>query len=238
MFIIFWFSNIPDRPYLIFLFARFCRQFRSTLSKVFICLRYSKSMSARPLSGSKFLDRPFQHACRRCWFCSRCLVFYAVLMPDRPTLLFFPPFGCTYHLNIIIHCLPGPTPSCHHFSAPCRPVRAWQHGSSTLLKISEGFSWCVQVVSTEARAMHNVGLAGLTFWSPNINIFRDPRWGRGQETPGEDPLLASKYAVGYGTGLQDAGAAGGAGQRSAGVEASSKRPTLLNRCSTPPGSME
>uniref|UniRef100_A0A0D9WA62 Fibronectin type III-like domain-containing protein n=1 Tax=Leersia perrieri TaxID=77586 RepID=A0A0D9WA62_9ORYZ len=63
-----------------------------------------------------------------------------------------------------------------------------------------------EVVSTEARAMHNVGLAGLTFWSPNINIFRDPRWGRGQETPGEDPLLASKYAVGYVTGLQYAGA--------------------------------
>ncbi|TVU16304.1 hypothetical protein EJB05_39861 [Eragrostis curvula] len=63
-----------------------------------------------------------------------------------------------------------------------------------------------EVVSNEARAMHNVGLAGLTFWSPNINIFRDPRWGRGQETPGEDPLLTSKYAVGYVTGLQDAGA--------------------------------
>ncbi|KAG8066431.1 hypothetical protein GUJ93_ZPchr0004g38187 [Zizania palustris] len=62
-----------------------------------------------------------------------------------------------------------------------------------------------EVVSNEARAMHNVGLAGLTFWSPNINVFRDPRWGRGQETPGEDPLLASKYAVGYVAGLQDAG---------------------------------
>ncbi|WOK94229.1 beta-xylosidase/alpha-L-arabinofuranosidase 2-like [Canna indica] len=61
-----------------------------------------------------------------------------------------------------------------------------------------------KVVSTEARAMHNVGLAGLTFWSPNINIFRDPRWGRGQETPGEDPLLASKYATGYVKGLQEA----------------------------------
>ncbi|KAK4751874.1 hypothetical protein SAY87_020672 [Trapa incisa] len=59
-----------------------------------------------------------------------------------------------------------------------------------------------KVVSTEARAMHNVGLAGLTFWSPNINIFRDPRWGRGQETPGEDPLLSSKYASGYVRGLQ------------------------------------
>ncbi|KAM0936384.1 putative xylan 1,4-beta-xylosidase [Dioscorea sansibarensis] len=62
-----------------------------------------------------------------------------------------------------------------------------------------------KVVSTEARAMHNVGLAGLTYWSPNVNIFRDPRWGRGQETPGEDPLLASKYATMYVRGLQDAG---------------------------------
>ncbi|XP_041014913.1 beta-xylosidase/alpha-L-arabinofuranosidase 2-like isoform X1 [Juglans microcarpa x Juglans regia] len=59
-----------------------------------------------------------------------------------------------------------------------------------------------RVVSTEARAMYNVGLAGLTFWSPNINIFRDPRWGRGQETPGEDPLLSSKYGSGYVRGLQ------------------------------------
>ncbi|XP_057495395.1 beta-xylosidase/alpha-L-arabinofuranosidase 2-like [Actinidia eriantha] len=60
-----------------------------------------------------------------------------------------------------------------------------------------------KVVSTEARAMYNVGLAGLTFWSPNVNIFRDPRWGRGQETPGEDPLLTSKYGSAYVRGLQD-----------------------------------
>ncbi|KAG2297709.1 hypothetical protein Bca52824_044378 [Brassica carinata] len=60
-----------------------------------------------------------------------------------------------------------------------------------------------KVVSTEARAMYNVGLAGLTYWSPNVNIFRDPRWGRGQETPGEDPLLSSKYATGYVKGLQE-----------------------------------
>ncbi|KAL3651613.1 NAD(P)H-dependent D-xylose reductase (XR) [Castilleja foliolosa] len=57
-------------------------------------------------------------------------------------------------------------------------------------------------VSTEARAMYNVGLAGLTFWSPNVNIFRDPRWGRGQETPGEDPVLSSKYGAAYVRGLQ------------------------------------
>lgn len=43
---------------------------------------------------------------------------------------------------------------------------------------------------------------GLTFWAPNINIFRDPRWGRGQETAGEDPLVAAEYAVAYVRGLQ------------------------------------
>ncbi|CAL5329650.1 unnamed protein product [Camellia sinensis] len=59
-----------------------------------------------------------------------------------------------------------------------------------------------KAVSTEARAMYNVGLAGLTFWSPNINIVRDPRWGRAQETPGEDPLLTSKYGSAYVRGLQ------------------------------------
>ncbi|KAL7157208.1 hypothetical protein ABFS83_02G062100 [Erythranthe nasuta] len=59
-----------------------------------------------------------------------------------------------------------------------------------------------KAISTEARAMHNVGAAGLTFWSPNVNIFRDPRWGRGQETPGEDPLLSGQYAVAYVKALQ------------------------------------
>lgn len=50
--------------------------------------------------------------------------------------------------------------------------------------------------------MFNVGQAGLTYWAPNINLFRDPRWGRGQETPGEDPMLASAYAVEFVRGLQ------------------------------------
>ncbi|KAE8669409.1 Beta-xylosidase/alpha-L-arabinofuranosidase 1 [Hibiscus syriacus] len=65
-----------------------------------------------------------------------------------------------------------------------------------------------RVVSTEARAMYNVGLAGLTYWSPNVNVFRDPRWGRGQETPGEDPMVVSKYAVNYVRGLQDVDSSG------------------------------
>jgi beta-glucosidase len=65
-------------------------------------------------------------------------------------------------------------------------------------------------ISTEARAKNNYFLAnnvrsiytGLTFWSPNINIFRDPRWGRGQETYGEDPYLTGRMAVNFIRGLQ------------------------------------
>lgn len=59
------------------------------------------------------------------------------------------------------------------------------------------------MIGTEARALYNAGQAtGMTFWAPNINIFRDPRWGRGQETPGEDPLVVGKYAVSYVRGVQ------------------------------------
>jgi beta-glucosidase len=63
------------------------------------------------------------------------------------------------------------------------------------------------VISTEARVEYNKELrdgryAGLDFWSPNINIFRDPRWGRGQETYGEDPFLTAQFGVAFVTGLQ------------------------------------
>ncbi len=66
------------------------------------------------------------------------------------------------------------------------------------------------VISDEARAKHHyysdhnvvAKYTGLTFWSPNINIFRDPRWGRGQETYGEDPFLTGKLAVQFIHGLQ------------------------------------
>ncbi|XVE82353.1 hypothetical protein DITRI_Ditri15bG0141800 [Diplodiscus trichospermus] len=60
-----------------------------------------------------------------------------------------------------------------------------------------------KVVSTEGRAMYNLGRAGLTFWSPNINVVRDPRWGRALETAGEDPFVVGVYAVNYVRGLQD-----------------------------------
>jgi len=74
-------------------------------------------------------------------------------------------------------------------------------------------------ISTEARAKYHEALrhdpipepppgnspgrvAGLTYWSPNINTFRDPRWGRGQETYGEDPYLTSRLGVAFITGMQ------------------------------------
>ncbi|MDD6041054.1 MAG: glycoside hydrolase family 3 N-terminal domain-containing protein, partial [Clostridia bacterium] len=61
------------------------------------------------------------------------------------------------------------------------------------------------VASTEGRAKYNALSApgdrdiytGLTFWSPNINIFRDPRWGRGHETYGEDPFLTAEMGKAY-----------------------------------------
>lgn len=57
-------------------------------------------------------------------------------------------------------------------------------------------------ISTEARAFANHGFAGLDYWTPNINPFRDPRWGRGQETPGEDAYRISNYVVSLVDGLQ------------------------------------
>ena len=67
-----------------------------------------------------------------------------------------------------------------------------------------------EVISTEARAMYNSAAKhgdtdiykGLTLWAPNINIFRDPRWGRGHETYGEDPYLTSRLGVNFVKGIQ------------------------------------
>ena len=67
------------------------------------------------------------------------------------------------------------------------------------------------VISTEVRGLHALARqtgrtgrigTGLNTWSPNINIFRDPRWGRGQETYGEDPFLAARMGVAYVRGMQ------------------------------------
>jgi beta-glucosidase len=92
-------------------------------------------------------------------------------------------------------------------------------GVATVFPQAVGFaaSWnpalvhgMAEIVSTEGRARYHEALRqdvhsqneGLTVWSPNINIFRDPRWGRGQETYGEDPFLTSRIGFAYITGLQ------------------------------------
>lgn len=67
-----------------------------------------------------------------------------------------------------------------------------------------------EAISDEARAKFNIAqeignysrYSGLTFWSPNVNLFRDPRWGRGQETYGEDPYLTARIGVNFIKGLQ------------------------------------
>ena len=103
------------------------------------------------------------------------------------------------------------------------------HATSFPQAIGLGATWdtdllhrIADVISTEARAKYNEALrnpappltgqaatltmpsrtAGLTYWSPNINIFRDPRWGRGQETYGEDPFLTARMGVAFVTGMQ------------------------------------
>ncbi len=78
---------------------------------------------------------------------------------------------------------------------------------------TDGLKEIAQIIATEGRAKYNAQSAngdrdiykGLTFWSPNINIFRDPRWGRGHETYGEDPYLTSRLGVAFVNGIQGDG---------------------------------
>jgi len=94
-----------------------------------------------------------------------------------------------------------------------------RNGKATVFPITMGLAStfddelvqkCFDVVSTEARAKYNIAVKGrhmkiyecLSFWTPNINIFRDPRWGRGQETYGEDPYLTSIMGMAVVRGLQ------------------------------------
>lgn len=77
----------------------------------------------------------------------------------------------------------------------------------------EGLKKAAEIIALEARAKYNENsrrgdrgiYKGLTLWSPNINIFRDPRWGRGQETYGEDPYLTSVLGIAFVKGLQGDG---------------------------------
>ena len=97
-----------------------------------------------------------------------------------------------------------------------------RNGTATVLPITMGMASsfndelvqkAYDAVSDEARAKNNIGrkqnrcrqYEGLSFWTPNINIFRDPRWGRGQETYGEDPYLTTRMGMAVVRGLQGTG---------------------------------
>ncbi|KAG3018249.1 Beta-xylosidase/alpha-L-arabinofuranosidase 2 [Phytophthora cactorum] len=89
------------------------------------------------------------------------------------------------------------------FKGPITAATSFPQVLSTAASFNRSlFYQIADVISTEARAFYNAKDAGLTFWTPNVNIFRDPRWGRGQETPGEDPYLTGEYAVAFVRGLQ------------------------------------
>ena len=104
----------------------------------------------------------------------------------------------------------GGTRRCTAWPAPAprlcfRRPSAWPRRS-----IAQLMHEVATAISDEARAKHHEfarrgqrgRYQGLTFWSPNINIFRDPRWGRGQETYGEDPWLTARMGVAFVKGLQ------------------------------------
>ncbi|OAE24539.1 hypothetical protein AXG93_2415s1180 [Marchantia polymorpha subsp. ruderalis] len=98
----------------------------------------------------------------------------------------------------------GPASGATSFPQPILTASSFNMTLWTLVGQARGFLIRVpQAISTEGRAMYNLGQSHLTFWAPNINIFRDPRWGRGQETPGEDPLLTSIYASTFVRAMQE-----------------------------------
>ena len=104
----------------------------------------------------------------------------------------------------------GGTRRCTGWLAPGGPPSSRRPSRSRPPSTSRLVHEVADVISDEARAKFNGAQArgergryqGLTFFAPNLNIFRDPRWGRGQETFGEDPLLTARMGVAFITGLQ------------------------------------
>lgn len=89
------------------------------------------------------------------------------------------------------------------FTSPTSVATSFPQIISTAASFNRSLFFQIgDAISTEARAFYNANHSGLTFWTPDINIFRDPRRGRGQETPGEDPFLTGEYAAAFVRGLQ------------------------------------
>ncbi|KAJ9457382.1 putative beta-D-xylosidase 5 [Diplonema papillatum] len=91
-----------------------------------------------------------------------------------------------------------------NFSAPTLYATSFPQVIGTSASFNKSLWHAIgSAISTEARAFNNAGHAGLTFWTPNINLMRDPRWGRGHETPGEDPFATGIYASSFVPGMQE-----------------------------------
>nr|CAB3485221.1 unnamed protein product [Digitaria exilis] len=102
-----------------------------------------------------------------------------------------------------LHGLADNGPGVNFSSGPVRAATAFPQVILSTAAFNRSLWRAVaEAVATEALGMHNAGQAGLTYWAPNINIFRDPRWGRGQETSGEDPAVAAAYSLEYVKGFQ------------------------------------
>ncbi|KAL3685703.1 hypothetical protein R1sor_003725 [Riccia sorocarpa] len=120
------------------------------------------------------------------------------------------------------------SPAVHFGKGPIKGATSFPQPILTAASFNKMlFKKIAQVISTEARAMYNENQAGLTYWAPNINIFRDPRWGRGQETPGEDPYLTSIYAEYFVRGMQEDEFEDMHGRQNSSVKASDKDPEKL-----------
>jgi len=104
------------------------------------------------------------------------------------------PFSEALH-GVVSGCIPGNPPRC-----PTSFPHALLLGSTFNRTLWRSIG---NRISTEARALNNKGIAGIAYWAPDINLFRDPRWGRGQEVPGEDPFLTGEYVMHYSRGMQE-----------------------------------
>ncbi|GLT44911.1 hypothetical protein SLA2020_187840 [Shorea laevis] len=91
-----------------------------------------------------------------------------------------------------------------HFNGKIRAATSFPQVTLTAVSFDAHLWYLIgKAIGIEARALCNAGQSiGMTFWAPNINIYRDPQWGRGQETAGEDPVLTGKYAMSYVRGIQ------------------------------------
>jgi beta-glucosidase-like glycosyl hydrolase len=171
--------------------------------------------------GAKFCDATLSHAERAADLVSRLTVQELGPLLSMGLLNHETQFGTTF----INQRLTGGVPrlgiggfefseACHGILSGCLPASASSTGCPTSFPMPIGQAatfneslWrqTATAISDEARALENGGINGVNFFAPNINVVRDPRWGRGYETAGEDALVNGRFAVQFVGGLQGSG---------------------------------